>query len=108
MGTLWEKILFWKKKPNRIKHGESHILTDEGLVKLLVEYPGVLYEYQNAKVDERGEGAVLSFHYEIIDAGEYDADHLKKDQKFITMIGDILVYTINEQIQNEQTRKNDS
>jgi len=70
------------------------------------EYKGVLYHYHKARVVEQGEGAKLEFGYTILQPGEHDIDDLTKDEKFITIMGDILSDIIMAQKQDEQTRIN--
>ena len=71
---------------------------------LMEEYKGVLYHYHKARVVEEGEAARLQFGYTILNSGEHDIDDLTKDDKFHTIMGDILSEIIMAQKQNEQTR----
>lgn len=73
---------------------------------LMKEYKGVLYHYHKARILEEGEGARLQFGYTILKSGEHDIDDLTKDEKFITIMGDILSDIIMAQKQYEQTRIN--
>ena len=73
---------------------------------LMEEYKGVLYHYHKARVVEEGEGARLQFGYTILNSGKYDIDDLTKDEKFHTIMGEILSDIIMAQQQDEQTRIN--
>jgi hypothetical protein len=114
METLWDKLLFWKKKPKMLKEGidfefvefKESDLTGIGL--LLPEYKGVLYHYHRAKVVEEGELARLQFGYTIVNSGEHDIDDLTKDEKLHTIMGEILTELITSKRYNEQTRTDDS
>jgi len=109
MAALWEKLLFWKQQ--KIKEGVTYRFEDRNDITgilLLKEYPGVFYMYNSAKLEEQGEGAVLRFHYSIMNSGEYDEGRLRNDEKFVTMIGDILVHIVNGQVKYEQTRKDNT
>ncbi len=53
-------------------------------------YAGVLYYYTNAAVEEQGYLATLKFGYMIVDSANYAKNELEKDEKCVTMLGDIL------------------
>ena len=114
METLWEKLLFWKKKPKMLKEGidfefvefKESDLTGIGL--LLPEYKGVLYHYHRAKVVEEGELARLQFGYTIVNSGEHDIDDLTKDEKLHTIMGDLLSIILMNKAENEQTGKDNT
>ena len=108
MGTLWEKLLFWKKQ-KMLKEGVDYHFFDfkdsdiTGIELLMKEYRGVIYHYQKARVLEEGEFARLQFGYTIVHSGEHDIDDLTTDDNFHTIMGDILT-TLLETRANEQTR----
>ncbi len=108
MGTLWEKLLFWKKQ-KMFKEGVDYHFFDfkdsdiTGIELLMKEYKGVIYHYQKARVLEEGEFARLQFGYTIVHSGEHDIDGLTKDDNLHTIMGDILT-TLLETQANEQTR----
>lgn len=104
-------MLFWKHlNQKKIKYGVTYrFLTDEDIgdmVELLEEYPGVCFVYTSAHLKMEGEGAVLAFTYNIYRPGEYDSEALRKDTKFSTMLGDVLMHIIETEQKDEQTRKN--
>lgn len=108
MGTLWEKLLFWKKQ-KMLKEGVDYRFFDfkdsdiSGIELLTKEYKGVVYHYQKARVLEEGEFARLQFGYTIVHPGEHDIDDLTKDENLHTIMGDILTTILATQA-NEQTR----
>jgi len=75
---------------------------------LMDEYKGVLYHYHKARVVEEGEGARLQFGYTILHSGEHDIDDLTKDEKFHTIMGEILSDIITAQQHDEQIRTDNS
>ena len=75
---------------------------------LMEEYKGVLYHYQKARVVEEGEAARLQFGYTILKPGEHDIDDLTNDEKFHTIMGDILSQIIMAQQEDEQIRTDNS
>ena len=118
METLWEKLLFWKKKsPKMLEEGVDFHYVDLDLVGAegqltgigltIKGYEGVLYHYQKARVVEEGEFARLQFGYTIIHSGEHDIDVLTNDENLHTIMGDILTSILTAQA-NEQIRTDDS
>ena len=118
METLWEKLLFWKKKsPKMLKEGVDFHYVDLDLVGeegqltgiglMIKGYEGVLYHYQKARVVEEGEFARLQFGYTIVHPGEHDIDVLTNDENLHTIMGDILTLILTAQA-NEQIRTIDS
>ena len=108
MGTLWEKLLFWKKQKMLKEDVDYHFFDFKdsdmtGIELLMKEYKGVIYHYQKARVLEEGEFARLQFGYTIVHSGEHDIDDLTKDDNLHTIMGDILT-TLLETQANEQTR----
>ena len=109
MGTLWEKLLFWKKKPKMLKEGTDYQffnLNDGELtgVALMVEgYEDVIYHYHKAKIVEEGELARLQFGYTIVHPGNHNIDDLTNDEQLHTIMGDILTNILTAQ-SNEQIR----
>jgi hypothetical protein len=111
METLWEKLLFWKKKPTLPKEGVDYVLYDfstsslTGIHLISGVYQDVIYYYETAKFIEEGDYAVLKFTYQITNTGKYTEEQLQNDSKFVTMMGDILTDLMEN---NEPTRKNDT
>ena len=109
MATLWDKILK-KLKPSKYKAGvdyQFYNFTDTNLTGIILrksDYAGVIYYYTYAGINEEGMGARLKFGYQIVEAGEFGRDHLEKDDKFVTMIGDILTELILTETEIEPSR----
>lgn len=118
MVKLWEKFQFWKKKMPKLN--EDYILVTVNsendpdfpetlAVELLVDkYKNVLYYYENAKVQEIDDNAILSFNYCILNYGEHTHEELKEDHEFKTLLGDILVEITTVERDNEQTRNDNT
>ena len=108
MATLWAKLAFWKTKP--LKEGVDfafHVFADSdlsGIVLLKGDYAGVVYYYTNAKVTEEGMVARLKFGYQIVNSSSYSRDYLENDEKFVTILGDILTQIILTEDQIESSR----
>ena len=105
MEVLWEKIQFWKtpKNPKLNKDYEFHNLDDSDLtgIRLLTgDYRGVIYLYGRVGIEEKGAIAALQFDYNVINPGNHTIESLQSDDKFVTIIGDIL----RELLINGQTR----
>lgn len=104
-------MMFWKKK-STYKENVDYLLhpysQDILGVQLLIEpYEQVFYSYGNVKFEQQGEAGVLKFDYSIIHPGKYEIEVLKNDEKFHTILGDILTkIIIDEAALNESTRKN--
>jgi len=113
MGTLWEKLLFWKKPKKMLEEGVDYHFFDfkdtdiSGIELLMEKYKGVIYHYQKARVVEEEGFARLQFGYTIVHPGEHDIDDLTKDDDLHTIMGDILTTILATQA-NEQTRTNDN
>ena len=112
METLWEKLLFWKKKsPKMLEEGVDFRYVDldlddsklTGIALMIKGYEDVLYHYHKAKVVEEGEFARLQFGYTIVHSGEHDIDDLTNDEDLHTIMGDVLTIILETQA-NEQTR----
>lgn len=108
MATLWAKLAFWK--PKTLKEGVDYVLHDfedtdlTGVAIINGDYTGVIYYYTHAKVSEEGMVARLKFGYQIVNSSEFGRDYLEKDEKFVTMIGDILTQIILSEDQIESSR----
>ena len=102
-------MLFWKKRQMKYKHNEDFqlIQSDDnkitGIGILKSKYAGVLYHYGQAKIVEEGEVARMVFDYTIINTGDFTLHELQTDEKFHTMIGDILTEILMEKA-DEETR----
>ena len=114
METLWEKLLFWKKKSsNMYKENIDYrfIDSESGITGVLLNvkgYEGVLYHYHKAKVSEEFGIAKLSFGFTIVNPGEHDIDALTNDENFSTIMGDILTTILMAKIEDEQIRTDHS
>ena len=112
METLWEKLLFWKRK-KMPKQGKDYDFIDfndspiTGIEIKTGEYIGVVYHYGKVRVKEEGAMAVLQFGYTIVNPGKHDIDALTNDENFSTMMGDILTEILTKQ-QYETLRKDDN
>ena len=112
MGTLWEKLLFWKKQ-KMLEEGVDYHFFDfkdsdiSGIELLMDKYKGVIYHYQKARVVEEEGFAKLQFGYTIVHSGEHDIDDLTEDDNLHTIMGDILTTILATQA-NEQIRTNDN
>jgi hypothetical protein len=74
-------------------------------VELMIEdYENVIYRYHQARVVEDQGVARLQYGYTILDSGNKDIDVLNSDEKFFTIMGDILQVILIQKIENEQTR----
>ena len=112
MGTLWEKLLFWKKQ-KMLEEDVDYRFFDfkdsdiSGIELLKDKYKGVIYHYQKARVVEEEGFAKLQFGYTIVHSGEHDIDDLTNDENLHTIMGDILTTILATQA-NEQTRTDDN
>ena len=116
MAALWQMIQFWKKpqmtKYEELRHyrffdydtGEGDALT--GIELLIKEYEGVLYHYGNVQLIDEGEFNRMKFNFVILEPGEHDMAVLEQDQKFVTIMGDILTELLLKKFEDE-TGKND-
>ena len=99
MVALWDKIAFWKK-PNGLVQDvdyKFHDFEDSDLTGIRVlqgPYAGVLYYYTGASIAEEGFGAVFKFGYQVVESAEFTRKQLDDDEKFVTMMGDILTTII--------------
>ena len=117
MVTLWEKLLFWKKKqksPEDYKEDTHYRFVNSEMdditnIELMIEgCEGVIYHYQQARVIEEGEFARLEFGYSIVCSGDHGIEELKSSLEFQSIMGDILSKMImvkNEQIRTDNTEK---
>jgi len=76
-----------------------------GIRLLLKEYHDVVYHYNKVRVKEEVgiDMARLEFGFNLVNLGEHTEEALKEDEKFHTILGDILTHILLTQ-QNEQTR----
>ena len=105
MEALWEKLLFWKKNktPKLGVDYKFHNFPDSDLtgIRLLKgDYREVIYLYGRVGIEEKGVVAALQFDYKIVESGNHTEESLQSDDKFVTIIGDIL----RELLINGQTR----
>ena len=112
MATLWDKLSWWKKSKMLEEGKDFHYIdfnnTDiTGIELLMPEFRGVIYHYEGAKIADDGEVGRLKFGYTIVHPGEHDIDHLNSDEKFHTIMGDLLTQILMAKIEDE-TRNNNS
>lgn len=113
MVRLWEMLLFWKK-PQMKKYkefrdyrffdydtGEDEKLT--GIELLIKEYEGVLYHYGQVQLVDEGEFSRMKFNFTILHPGEHDIKVLEQDEKFVTIMGDILTELLMKKFEDEST-----
>ena len=116
MGRLWEKLLFWKKKPMQYKENEHFKYVDitngeevkTAIVLLIPGYEDVVYVYHRARIaEEIGGLAKLEFGYTILNPGKHDIDDLQNSEEFSTIMGDLLTQIIIDK-EAYETRNNDT
>lgn len=106
MVTLWDKLRWWKK-PKMLEEGKDfHYInfnnTDiTGIELLMPEFRGVIYHYDQAGITEEGEIARLKFGYTVVHPGEHDIDDLNSNEKFHTIMGDLLTQILMAKIEDE-------
>lgn len=113
MGTLWEKLQFWKKKTMKYNDGEHFNFIDSpdktatAIQLLIPNYEDVVYQYHQARVVQEEGLPKLQFGYTILHPGNYDMDDLQNSEEFSTIMGDILCQIIIEK-EKYETRNNDT
>jgi len=113
MGTLWEKLQFWKKKTMKYNDGEHFNFIDSpdekatAIQLLIPNYEDVVYQYHQARVVQEAGLPKLQFGYTILHPGNYDMDDLQNSSEFSTIMGDILCQIIIEK-EKYETRNNDT
>jgi hypothetical protein len=114
MVQLWEKLQFWKKSMNNYHLGVDYDYVDitdsdaTGIILHIKNYEDVAYHYNRARIKEEGDVARLEFGYTIVDPGKHDIDVLNSDEKFHTIMGDILTIILMSKAKDEQTGKDNS
>ena len=112
MAALWDKLKWWKK-PKMLEEGKDfHYINFNnfditGIELLVPDFKGVVYHYEKAQVVEEGEIGRLKFGYIVVHPGEHDIDHLNMNEKFHTIMGDLLTQILMAKIEDEN-RNNDS
>lgn len=112
MAALWDRLKWWKK-PKMLEEGKDfHYINFNnsditGIELLIPEFRGVVYHYEKAQIVEEGEIGRLKFGYIVVHPGEHDIDHLNSDEKFHTIMGDLLTQILMAKIEDEN-RNNDS
>ena len=71
-------------------------------------YEDVVYHYMKVHVVEEGAMARLKFEYTILHSGKHDIDELNNDEKFHTIMGDILTEILLNQQNYEKTGTDNS
>ena len=115
MEVLWAMSNLFRKKPKMLEEGKDFVFinfkdTDiTGLQIISGEYTGVVYHYHQAKIVEEGALARLKFGFTIVHPGKHDIDLLQNDEKFVTIMGDILTQILmNKAKADEQIRTDNS
>ena len=100
-----------KKKLNKIDIGRSFILvSDESkewtavrLTELTENYEGIIYKYGKVEIkeDEENDNASLQFNYDVLVSPTIPKEELEEDIDFKNLMGDILHYLIEEQLQKD-------
>jgi hypothetical protein len=79
------------------------------IIELMIpEYQGVRYHYHQARIVEEEGLARLQYGYTILYAGKYDIDVLNSDEKFFTIMGDILQVILLKKIEHDEQTGNDN
>ena len=105
MEALWEKMFQKKKKLPKYKFQQSP-WDDATWVEITEgKYSSVVFSYGMVRFSWELDIPKLQFSFDILHSGDFDADLLKNDQEFVTIMGDILTEII---IENESTRTNDT
>jgi hypothetical protein len=71
------------------------------------KYEGVIYQYGKVKVVDEEEPPRIQFEYFIESEGNIPLEELKKDSKFITIMGDILVSIFDNNILKKEKELDD-
>lgn len=109
METLWAKIVK-KLKPKKFEIGRDYQFynfSDTNLTGIILrsgDYAGVLYYYTYAGINEEGMGARLKFGYQVVNPGKFTREQLESDDKFVTLMGDILTELILTETEIEPSR----
>lgn len=109
LATLWAKIIR-KLKPKKFELGKDfqfYNFPDTNLTGIIIrtgDYTSVLYYYTYAGINEEGLGATLKFGYQIVNPGDYTRAYLEQDEKFVTLMGDILTELILTETEIEPSR----
>jgi hypothetical protein len=108
MATLWEKLQFWKKQKPKYKF--QYREGDTTWVEITSgAYTGVIFSYGMVKFVPETIVAKLEFTYNILHPGKHDIDLLQNDEKFVTIMGDILTQILmNKAKADEQIRTGNS
>jgi len=78
-----------------------------GVELLMPDFRGVIYHYHKAGIVEENDTARLSFGYTVVHSGEHDIDDLNTNEKFHTIMGDLLTQILMEK-SDDETRNNNS
>ena len=76
----------------------ASVLIDSG------KYNGIIYQYGKVSVpeEENEDGNMpLAFKYNVIDYNGYTEETLKETEEFVTVLGDILVVILDEQLEKD-------
>jgi len=76
----------------------ASILIDSG------NYNGIIYKYGKVSVpeEENEDGNMpLSFKYNVVDYNSHTEESLKETEEFTTVLGDILVVILDEQLEKD-------
>jgi hypothetical protein len=95
-----------KKKPKKREYKENidFVFIDAPddqltLVKIISgDYSGIIFHFGKVSVDLNGEQPRLKYEYTIVDYASKDQKELTSDEVFFTMLGDILVSIIENNL----------
>jgi|TARA_B110000902_G_scaffold137270_1_gene158849 hypothetical protein len=76
----------------------ASILIDSG------KYNGIIYQYGKVSVpeEENEDGNMpLAFKYNVLDYNGHTEESLKETEEFVTVLGDILVVILDEQLEKD-------
>ena len=72
-------------------------------------FKGVIFTYGAVKFDVVDEELKVNFHYTINESNSrYDVEYLNKSEKFKNFLGDILIYNLEKQLNNDEHLKTDT
>jgi hypothetical protein len=100
-------ILFWKKTSKTPEENVDYRFVNfvnsdiTGIQILVDEYKDIVYHYNQVAVKEQGEFATLEFNYTLVPIDDKDLSYLESDEKFKTLLGDILSSILTQKADNE-------
>ena len=99
------------KKLSKVDISRSFILVSDKskewtalrLTELTEEYKDIIYKYGKVEIneDEKNDNASLQFNYDVLVSPTISKKDLEEDVDFKNLMGDILHYLIEEQLQKD-------